>query len=266
MMRGCGVLFARLWRQHALMLVPMCAGLAIFMFILTRVAPAPGEMGLFQTLIAMIPKSVLAMMGGAIAISSARGIIAFGYIHPFFLAIMTAWVLRTTGGTLAGEIGRGTMDLIASRPVSRAGLVISTWALAIVGIALLATSAWIGTAVGLQIRSLDVTARDVAIVPAMGALMFAAWTSIGLLISASQRDAGSVIAWTSGLIVVSFVVLFLAQVWSPAETIRPFSLFTYFQPQVIVLRGVGTTEIGVLAVVTVAGLAAAIGVFHRRDL
>ena len=223
-------------------------------------------MGPFQTLIAMIPKPVLAMMGGAIAISSARGIIAFGYIHPFFLAIMTAWVLRTTGGALAGETGRGTMDLIASRPVSRAGLVISTWALAIVGIALLATSAWIGTAVGLQIRALDVTARDVAIVPAMGALMFAAWTSIGLLISASQRDAGPVIAWTSGLIVVSFVLVFLSQIWSPAETIRPLSLFTYFRPQEIVLRSVATKDVVVLATVTVAGLGAAIGFFHHRDL
>ena len=266
MMRGRGVLFARLWRQHALMLALMCTGLAIFTFILTRVAPAPGEMGFFQTLIAIMPKQVLAMMGGEIAISSARGIIAFGYIHPFFLAILTAWTLRVTAGALAGEIERGTMDLIASRPVSRVGQVLSGWTLAVAGIALLATSAWVGTAVGLQIRPLDVTARELMIVPAMGALLFAAWASIALLISASQRDAGSVIAWTGGLIVVSFVVLFLSQIWPPAETVRPLSLFTYFQPQEIVSHGAGTTAIGVLAAVAVAGLAAAIGVFQRRDL
>jgi ABC-2 type transport system permease protein len=248
------------------MLAVMCAGLAIFALILTRVAPSPGEMGFFEALVAMIPKPVLAMIGGEVAISSARGIIAFGYIHPFFLAIMTAWILRTTAGALAGEIGRGTMDLIASRPVSRVALIMSSWAMAIVGIALLATSAWIGTAVGLQIRVLDVTAREMAIVPAMAALMFAAWTSISLLISASQRDAGPVIAWAGGLIVVSFVVLFLSQIWAPAETIRPLSLFTYFQPQEIVSRGAATKEIMVLAAVTVVALAAAIGVFQRRDL
>ena len=106
MMRQNGVLVVRLWRQHALMLALMSIGLAIFTFILTRVAPAPGEMGLFQALIVMIPKPVLAMIGGATAISSARGMIAFGYIHPFFLAIMTAWILRTTARALSGEIGR----------------------------------------------------------------------------------------------------------------------------------------------------------------
>ena len=266
MMTGTGVLFARLWRQHAPMLALMCIGLAIFTFILTRVAPAPGEAGLFQALIAMIPKPVLAMMGGEIAISSARGVLAFGHVHPFFLAIMVAWILRTTAGPLAGEIGRGTMDLIASRPVSRASHVISAWTMAIVGIALLATAAWTGTAVGLQFRTLDVTARELAVVPAMAALMFAAWTGIGLLISATQRDAGPVIAWTGGLIVVSFVVVFLAQIWSPAETLRPFSLFTYFQPQVIVMKGVASSDALVLAGVTFAGLAAAVAAFRRRDL
>jgi len=67
MTRGTVVLFARLWRQHVLTLALMCAGLVIFTFILTRVAPAPGEAGFFQALIAMVPKPVLAMIGGDIA-------------------------------------------------------------------------------------------------------------------------------------------------------------------------------------------------------
>ncbi len=264
-MRGTGVLFARLWRQHALMLGLMGLGLAIFMFILTRVAPEPGEKS-FQALIAMIPKPLLAMLGGEIAMTSARGIIAFGYIHPFFLAILTAWVLRTTSGALAGEIGHGTMELIASRPVSRAGQVIATWALAVAGVVLLAGAAWLGTAVGLQVRTLGVSAAELAIVPAVGALMFGAWTSVSLLLSASQRDSGPAIAWTSGLMVVAFVVVFLAQVWPPADVIRPLSLFAYYQPQDIVQRGASATAAMVLAAVTAAGLAAAIAVFQRRDL
>ena len=266
MIRATGVLFVRQWRQHVLTLVLMCAGLAVFTFILTRVAPAPGEAGFIQALIAMIPKPVLAMIGGEVAISSARGIIAFGYVHPFFLATMAAWILRTTAGALAGEIGRGTMDLLAARPVSRASQVLSIWALALVGVVLLATSAWAGTAVGLHLRALGVTARELTVVPAMAALMFAAWTGIGLTISAAQREGGSVIAWTGGLIVVSFVVVFISQIWSPAEVIRPLSLFTYFRPQEIVMKGVATKDIVTLATVATASLAAAVSVFQRRDL
>ncbi len=264
-MSAAWVLFGSLWRRHALTLVLMGVGLAAFTLILTRVAPTPGEVR-FEALLAMIPKPVLEMLGGELAISSARSIVAFGYIHPFFLAIMTAWILRTTTGALAGEIGRGTMDLIASRPISRAGQVLSVWVLAIAGVGALAAAAWVGTAIGLQIRTLDVTAGELIAVPAMGALMFAAWTSVGLLISASLREAGPAIGWTSGLIVVSLVVLFLSRVWPPAELIRPLSLFTYFQPQEIVLRGVAAGQVAVLAAVAVAGLAAAVAVFSRRDL
>ncbi len=65
---------------------------------------------------------------------------------------------------------------------------------------------------------------------------------------------------------MAFVVVFLAQVWPPADVIRPLSLFAYYQPQDIVQRGASATAAMVLAAVTAAGLAAAIAVFQRRDL
>ena len=50
------------------------------------------------------------------------------------------------------------------------------------------------------------------------------------------------------------------------DRFRPFSLFTYYQPQHIVRTGFDLSDISRLAIVGVASLVLAIAVFSRRDL
>src|SRR6187402_1630734 len=100
-------LVLRLWRQHRVTLTVMCAGVGVFTFILTRLAPEPGEVGFLAPLAAMIPEQILAMMGGDLALASARGVIAFGHLHAFPMTLFSAWTIRVTSAALAGELGRG---------------------------------------------------------------------------------------------------------------------------------------------------------------
>jgi len=263
---GTRALCLRHWRQHRLMLLVMAAGLALFEFVITRVAPAPGESGFLGGLLALLPPQISSFVGTDLALASSRGVLAFGYLHPFFLALLAAWTIRVTSGALAGEIGRGTMDLLAARPVARWAFPVATWLAVAGGLALLAGAAWTGMAIGLRLRPLGVTPGELAVIPAMAWLLFMAWTGVALLASAVGREAGSAIAWTSGLIVVSFVLEFLARVWAPVAWTQPLTLFAYYRPPDIVREGVAGADPLVLAGVAVAGLVAAVAVFHRRDL
>ncbi len=256
----------RLWRQHRVTLGVLAAGLAGFAFVITRVAPTPGDVGFLGGLMALLPPQIAELAGGQLALASPRGVIAFGYLHPFFLALLSAWTIRVSAGALAGEIGRGTMDLLAARPVSRAAQVMAAWVAMTAGSAALAAAAWTGTAVGLGLRSLGVSGADVSVLPVMTWLLFAAWGSVALLVSATRREAGSAIAWTSGFIATAFVLEFLARVWSPIGWARPLSLFAYYRPPELLQQGVHLTDALVLAGVTVAALSAAVLVFRRRDL
>jgi ABC-2 type transport system permease protein len=259
-------LIGRLWRQHRLVLLTMAVGLALFQFVITRVAPAPGQAGFIGGLLGLLPPQVSAFVGGDLGLASPRGVIAFGYLHPFFLAIFSAWTIRVASGALAGEIGRGTMDLLAARPVPRWAHVVAAWIVIGMGLAVLAATAWAGTGVGLRLRSLEVTGRQVIVLPAMAWLQFLAWASVVSLISALRRDAGSAIAWASGVIATSFVLEFLARVWQPIEWARPFSLFTYYRPPEIMRSGIALADPLWMGLVAVIGLIAAVAVFRRRDL
>ena len=263
--RRYAALIVRLWRQHRVALLIMAAGLALFEFVVTRIAPAPGEAGFLAGILALMPQQMSAF-AGELALASPRGVIAFGYLHPFFLALYSAWTIRVTAGALAGEIGRGTMDLLAARPVPRFALVLAAWVVMAGGLMVLGAAAWAGSAVGLSLRSLEVAPFEIAALPVMAWLLFTSWGGIALVIGATRREAGAVIAWASGLIATSFVLEFLSRVWAPVQGLRPLSLFAYYRPAEIVQAGVPLGDPAVLAGVTLLGLAAAVLVFRRRDL
>jgi ABC-2 type transport system permease protein len=255
-----------LWRQHHRPMLIMAGGVMLFQFLITRMAPAPEDVSWLSTMLAAVPSQLLALAGGQAAFGSASGVIAIGYGHPFVLLLLSVWAIRLPSGALAGEIGRGTMDLLAARPMGRWQLVAAVYAAIAAGLALLTAAAWAGTAIGLSLRPLGVTGRPFAGVAAMAWLLFMTWGAIGLLVSATRRDAGAAIAWASGVMATSFVVDYLARVWKPMARLSPFSLFAYYRPQDIVSAGVHLADIVRLAAVAVVAIAIAVVVFNRRDL
>ena len=70
-------LVVRLWRQHRVALLIMAAGLALFEFVITRIAPEPGEAGFLSGILALMPPQVSAFASGELALGSPRGVIAF---------------------------------------------------------------------------------------------------------------------------------------------------------------------------------------------
>jgi ABC-2 type transport system permease protein len=259
-------LLLRVWRQHRLALLVIATGVALFEFVITRVAPLPGEMGFLGTLVALLPPGLAAFAQDDLVLGSPRGVIAFGYIHPFFLACLSAWTIRVGAGALAGEIGRGTMDLLAARPVPRWAQVVAAWVVTAAGVAAIAGAAFAGSAAGLPLRPLGVTAGQIVALPVMAWLLFLGWASVTLLIGALRREAGPAIAWASGLIAAAFVIEFLSRVWPPIAWVRPLSPFAYYRPQAIVQAGLALSDTVRLIAIALGGLAAAIVVFQRRDL
>jgi ABC-2 type transport system permease protein len=253
-------------RRHRVPLLPMTAGLALFQFLITRIAPAPNELNWISQIMAVVPPPLLALAGNDIGGISPGGFIALGYGHPFMLLLLSAWAVRVSSAALAGEIGRGTMDLLASRPIERWHHV-AAGALAIVGgLTLLTAAAWTGTSIGLSVRDLGVTAWQVLRVAAVAALLFTAWGMLGLVVGATLREGGAAMGWTSGLIAGSFVLEYIARLWPPMSGFRPFSLFTYYAPQHIVRTGFDAHDLSLLAAVAALAFFSAIVIFTRRDL
>jgi ABC-2 type transport system permease protein len=256
------------WRRHRSALLVLTVGNALFQWAITRVVPDPSRTELIRQLVDLAPPPVRVFLGDELVANlSARGFLGFGWVHPFPLLLLGVWAVRVSAGALAGEIGRGTMDLIASRPVARSAQVAAA-ALALVGgLAAIAFAGWAGTAVGLQMRPLEgVAAGDLLPVAVMALLLFASAGCVALFVSATRREGGAAVSWCAGLLAGSYVLDYLARVWSAIAFLRPLSLFRYYEPQRILREGVAAQDIAVLAAVGAAGLVLAFAAFARRDL
>ena len=127
-------------------------------------------------------------------------------------------------------------------PVPRWQFVAAGAAATALGLPLIIVSAWIGTAVGVGTRELGILATDLIPVAAGAWLLFTAWAGVGLAISATRRDGGQAIGWTTTILVVSFVLDYLARLWAPISGLRALSLFRYYEPQAIFTSGLPGTH------------------------
>jgi ABC-2 type transport system permease protein len=255
-------------RLHRVPLLPLAAGLALFEWMMTFVAGEPSVSRFLTSALRAAPPEFLAVLNQDLLVGvSARGIVGVGYAHPFALLMMAAWAVRVPSAALAGEIGRGTMDLVAARPVARWSQVAAALLALLGGLAILATAAWTGTLIGLTLRPIEgVRALEYLPVAAALWLIFACFGAVGILVSALAREAGVAIAWLSGLLAGSYVLDYAARVWPRVASLRPLSLFRYYEPQQVVSAGLALRDVVVPAAVGAAALLLAFAVFARRDL
>lgn len=254
--------------KHRTALLLVVVGLAGFHFIITRIAPSPEETQRFGAMLSFLPSTILQAVGLSDAmLVTTRGVIAFGYVHPFTILLLGLWTVRVTASGLAGEIGEGTMDLLATRPVSRPMLVASVALTAAAGIVAAAAAAWTGTAIGVSTRTLgNVAPGDFVWAAASLALLFAGWAGFALAVSALRPRGGSAIGIVAGVMAVTFALDYVGRMYAPLRGVRWISPFTYFAPHQMRGMALDSTGIVVLGGLALGGLAVALLVFRRRDL
>ncbi len=255
-------------RVHRAPLAVLAAGLALFEWLMTFVAGQPSVARFLGDALRAAPPELLALVNpDLLAGVSTRGIVGVGYTHPFALLMMGVRAVRVPCAALAGEIGRGTMDLVAGRPVRRMSQVAAAAETLAGGLAVLALAAWLGTLVGMLTRPLQ-GASPLQFLPVAAALwlLFAALGMVALLVSALSREAGTAIAWSAGIFAGSYVLDYAARVWPRIASLRPISLFGYYEPQRLVSGGLAPDAVLVPAAAGAAALLLACVVFARRDL
>jgi ABC-2 type transport system permease protein len=226
-------------------------------------------------------KIVQKLIGGdRIRIGNGLDSLSIGYMHPLFLTILSVWAVGRAAGAIAGELDKGTMELLLAQPLSRWRVVVSHLAVDLLTIPVLCVSLWAGTAVGCEVFGLPgMTADQKPPVdpwrfgPALvnvAALLFAI-SGYTMAISAAGRFRTRVLGIAVVLTLVQFLINLLGQTWTDIEFLRPFTVFFYYQPQGLILGfdnvvDEASRNVGTLLAVGVMGYVAALVIFCRRDL
>ncbi|WP_232056057.1 ABC transporter permease subunit [Tuwongella immobilis] len=189
-----------------------------------------------------------------------------GYLYPFVQVILAIWAIGRAGGAIAGELDRGTMELLLSLPISRSKLILTHILVDLCVIPLLCLAIWAGSLTGCWLVGTfeidPATWARLRMPPPENPVIYAvsAWklfpalanvaglllaiSSITLAFSAFGRSRNR----TLGLVILFFLIQFLVNVigqfWQDVAWLRPGTIFFFYQPQRIVSFGQWWIDLG----------------------
>jgi ABC-2 type transport system permease protein len=288
------ILVRKLLRDMRVSLIVV--GLLLFAFALLWCKSTQQGLELFQTMISRgfdmrflvqtffsteSGKVVAKLVGGdKITIGEGLDSLSIGYVHPLLLTILSVWAVGRAAGAIAGELDKGTMELLLAQPLARWRVIGSHFVVDCIAIPVLCGCLWGGTALGCHVFGLiEMTAKDrqpvdpVFFGPALlnvAALLFAI-SGYTMTISSLGRFRTRVLGIAVVATLLQFFINLLGQTWQDIQFLRPLTVFYYYQPQGLILGFDGAStdaarNVATLAAVGVAGYAAALAIFCRRDL
>lgn len=245
-----------------------CVAIVLFEYLLVGVYEKLG-MQTLGTVLQMLPPGIQAVLGNEVLrLLTLKGFLAFIFVHPFVLVLLSAFPIAFTSGALAGEVERRTIALILTRPISRSQIAGSVAVAMMIGVATMCAALWGGLALVIRLRGLgpiDLTALGWA--AASATALFWAVGGVTLLTSAAASEAGRAGGLGAAFTLVSYVANYIANLSPDWGWLRRYSLFAYWDPQGVVARGgVVWSDVVVLLGVAVLTMALALVVFDRRDI
>ena len=135
----------------------LCCAFILFVFCLVHVTVTSQiSMGQFETLLDNVPsyfEDLFPVEFKKLMTYQAR--IALTYEEPLLFLIMTLWCVTRSSDVVSGELGRGTMEMTLSQPVTRLQVMMTPVLVTLCGVILLSLIAWAGTCAGISINSID---------------------------------------------------------------------------------------------------------------
>lgn len=263
-----GVIFLSTLRRKRWSLWWFALSVATFHWLVTVSFPAIGGMEAVTSVVRTFPEGLRTLLKLAPNLQAGFGVqdyLAFTWMHPLFIGLGAAFVVARATDALTGEIERGAVYLVLSRPLRRWSFVLGKALEMTVGAGVIALAGWVGLAIGVQALPYALPLGNYLLAALMAWLIFAALGGGALLIagcfSRTSPAGGLAIAWT----LIAFVLDVIPAIAnSPVGWLNPWH--HYFPQEIVAAGRVDAVGVGILIGWLVGGVAGAIWVFGRRDL
>ena len=255
-------------RQSGRVAIVLCAGTFAFFYLVFSASSAflreaSVEIPFFQD----PPRAMRALFGGSVDFVHPEGWLVAAMSHPITLALFTAAALSAAGG-IAAEVERGTIDFVLTRPIRRSSYLLAVAAASLILLTATELAGFLTTLLARQTVSVvdQLSVSGVLRVFVGSWTIFAAISTVAVLISANVSLRSRAIALSVGFVVLSFLINVAVLMLDDLYGLRRLSLFHYFEPADLIKSSSAMSQLIGPAAVAIVALVAAVVTFSRRDI
>lgn len=266
-----------LWSKSFREARPLLLALAALMFVFNWLfvwLTSLVDLGAYKVIMQALPGELHSMINLPLSkLATDTGRIALAYIDPVAVFAVLSWALARGSDCVAGEIGRGTMEMLLAQPVRRVAIVAVHAAVTTFGAAMLAVAAWLGTVQGLIACNMTADVAFADFIPAAGNLFALAFflAAASSLISACESYRWRAIGAMGAFYMVQLVIKVIGRLAPKFDWLLYGTFLGAFEPQVMAVSPERAWELsvrydGVLIALGLVAYVLAAVVFCRRDL
>lgn len=252
-------------RSFSLFFLLAC-GVMLFTFAMGAVYPSVRDQ--MRQALSSVPAFFRPLIAEQLGAQTFEGFVSLAFNHPFLLGMFGIWAIALAAGAVAGEIERGTLGLVLSYPFNRQAFLAVRTALLYGGLLLLSLSIIPGFWIAFRLFGVSHAGLGPYLWASLATfLLYGAIAALTLWSSAASSGIGGPVKLGTTLLLGSFFLNYLAQLWPPFQPYRWVSLFAYYNPKGLLLgKPMEGRDLLVLSLVTLVGIFGAFRAFGRRDL
>jgi hypothetical protein len=253
-------------------ILPAWCGIAFIVF-LSQIAVASivhdnSQVKALLQFIDVLPSIIKAALGGdMLRAGNVSGLIAIGYNHPFVLFLCMLFAVGAPTGLLAGEVQKGTMELILSRCATKTQVYICAGVLTMAGMFALVVTMFLGTVVSVVLYDFkgQVPLAMFFRIAINGGLLAGTFGAFALLCAASFGRLYAAVATSVAFLVGNYFIAIFSEWWPRMAFLKRATLFHLVDGSRI-SRGWPLHDMALLAAILLAATIAGGIIWHRRDL
>lgn len=253
-------------------ILPMWAfiGLVIFMAQISVCAIVHDNESVktFLRFLDVLPAFVKTALGGdLLQAGNVPGLMLIGYQHPLVLFLYLLFAVGVPTTLLTGEVQKGTMELILSRPATKAQVYVCACLLTLTGMFALVLVMFLGTVTATHLYDFGqpIPLHLFFRIAVNGGLVAGAAGSVALLAAGALAGRNRAVGVTVAVLVLDYFAWIVAQWWPRLTFLKPATLFYYSSS----MRLVHTWPLGDMGVLLLVILVCSVlggVIWQRRDL
>lgn len=243
-------------------------GVAAYGVMILAIWPSmAGDIATLEQLWESYPEGLKTIFGADIPFTSFDGFLTLEYFTIMWLIIGAAFSISIATGALAGEIDKGTMELLLSQPISRRSVTVSKMVFHVIGLAFIIAATMIPLLIGAWIIGEELSITGALALSLLLFLFMMSLGSLGFFFSAVFSDRGKAVFAVVGIFIFAYALDILAKFNEFVENFHFLSLFKYYDPYPYLHDAtIDWSSLSVYSgIIVVASVAATIW-FERRDI